>query len=107
MKFWARKIESGIPGTLLGNPIAAFVESTSVPSPRVGHWLGGGDVSCITHSRNADRTRFTSAVAGTGLAVNVPRPQLLPGQFTALAPTGRGGFCVVAPLPPPSVELGR
>src|ERR1700682_4453782 len=107
MKFSGRKIESGMPGTPLGNPIAAFVGLTRVLSARVGHWLGGGGVSFIPHSRNAARTRLTSAVAGTGFALSVPRPQLLPGQLTALGPTGSGGFSVVAPLPPPCVELGR
>src|SRR5207245_10840147 len=101
-----RKMESGMPGTLLGNPIAAFVGSTRVPSFSVGHWLDGGGVPCITHSRNAARTRLTSPVAGTGLALNVPVPQLLPGQP---APTF-GMFSVMPPslrLPPPCVELGR
>src|SRR2546422_9846651 len=99
MKFWARKIDSGIPGTLLGNPIATFVESTKVPSFRVGHWLVGGDVSWINHGRNADRPRFTSAVAGTGCTVNVPRPPVLTGRVAALAPTRRGGLLFVDTVP--------
>src|SRR6267143_2135781 len=103
MKLSGRKTESGMPGTLLGNPIAAFVGSTRVLSAKVGHWLDGGGVPCITQSRKAARTRLTSPVAGTGLALKVPVPQLLPGQP---APTF-AGLSVVVPLPPPCVELGR
>ena len=47
-----------------------------------------------------------SPVEGTGFARSVPRPQLLPGQFSGAVVTS-GGACVVAPLPPPWVELGR
>src|SRR6266404_2104532 len=126
-----------MPGTPVGNPIAACVGSTSSgchfgffpslwssrspplrssssssrsPSRpslaligfNVGHWLGGGGVSLVTQSRRATRTRFTSPVDGTGLALNVPLPQLLPGHTTA---PGDSGFCVVVPCPPPWVEL--
>jgi hypothetical protein len=94
----------GIP---FGKPIAAWFASTSVLSPfgpRInGHLLGGGSVPFSTHSRSATRRRLTSAVAGTGFAGNVPVPQLLPGQFAPL----REGFWVIAPFPPPCVELGR
>src|SRR6266542_7024080 len=103
MKFSGRKIESGMPGTPLGNPIASLVGSTRVFSFKVGHRLGGGSVLCINQSRKAFRNRFTSPVAGTGLARNVPLPQLLPGQPTPVS----AGFSVVAPLPPPCVEPGR
>ena len=134
MKFSEAKIESGIPGTPLGNPIARLVGSTSsachfaswslwpsscpraLPSSSsssssqpwrsrsfafsgvsVGHWLGGGGVPCMTQSRSATRMRFTSAVAGTGFALSVPTPQLLPGHP---APTfGMASF------KPPSVRL--
>src|SRR5256885_16778544 len=100
-----------MPGTPLGKPIAALFASTSVRSafaPRIsGHLLAGGSVPFITHSRSATRMRLTSAVAGTGFARSVPRPQLLPGQLTAALPTASGGFCVIAPPPPPCVELGR
>src|SRR5439155_4366157 len=103
MKFSRRKIESGMPGTPLGNPIAALVGSTRVFFASVGHWLGGGSTPRITQSRKAIRIRLTSPVAGTGFARNVPVPQLLPGHPTTLF----GGFSVVVPLPPPCVELGR
>src|SRR2546425_3987763 len=129
-----------MPGTPVGNPIAACVGSTSCGchfgffpflwssrspplrsssssssrSPSrpslaligfsVGHWLGGGGVSFITQSRRATRTRFTSPVDGTGLALNVPLPQLLPRQGSEPAAAGAS---VVSPLPPPWVELGR
>src|SRR5213594_3509538 len=106
-KFSGRKNESGIPGIPLGKPIATFVASTRLRSflgPCLsGHRLGGGGVPFITQSRKAARIRLTSPVAGTGLASSVPRPQLLPGQLTGAL----GGCCVVVPLPPPCVELGR
>ena len=88
-KFSGRKIDDGTPGTPLGNPIAAWVGSTSVRSffaPSMsGHLLGGGAVSFITQSRSATRRRFTSCVAGTGLATNVPVPQLFPGQLAPVS----------------------
>ena len=106
-KFSGRKIESGMPGTPLGKPIAALLASTSVRSafaPRIsGHLLAGGSVPFITHSRSATRIRLTSAVAGTGFARSVPVPQLLPGQP---APTF-GIASLKLPPPPPCVELGR
>src|SRR6266404_74843 len=82
MKFSGRKIESGMPGTPLGNPMAALVGSTRVFFASVGHWLGGGSTPSITQSRKATRIRLTSPVAGTGFASNVPVPQLLPGHPT-------------------------
>ena len=50
-----------------------------------GQLLAGGSVPFITHSRSATRRRLTSAVAGTGFALSVPVPQLLPGQFAPVA----------------------
>src|SRR3954469_22687470 len=106
-KFSARKIDSGIPGTPLGKPIAALFASTSVRSflaPDIsGHLLVGGSVPFSTQSRSATRRRFVSAVAGTGFARSVPVPQLLPGQ---LAPVGLVAW-LKPPPPPPCVELGR
>src|SRR5262245_40571024 len=106
-KFSGRKIESGIPGIPLGNPIADLVGSTrfrSLLGPSIsGQRLGGGSIPLITHSRNATRSRLTRAVAGTGFARNVPRPQLLPGQLTAVV----DGLSSKPPPPPPCVEFGR
>src|SRR5687767_8649974 len=100
-------MESGIPGTPLGKPIAALVGSTRLRSclapPISGHLLAGGSLPVNTHSRSATRRRLTSAVAGTGLARSVPVPQLLPGQFAPVA----AGASFIWPLPPPWVELGR
>ena len=64
--------------------------------------LLGGGVLFMTQSRKAGRSRLARWFAGTGLALSVPVPQLLPGQPTTLA----GGFSLNWPPPPPWVVLG-